>query len=341
MRRLGNSLERLTQKSLELIKVIKTSEPPLISSRLATRIAELKKQLSTLSPSAIYRIDTAFKTEYAYHMIAIEGNTLSLREVRLIIEHGLTIGSHSLREHLEAVNIPKALEYIIESAGRKRKLRVEDILALHSLAMRSIDKAEPGRFRSGYVAISGSKYLPPPAYEVPFLVEQMVEHLNSNPFKLDPVELAFKAHLWLVSIHPFRDGNGRVARLLMGLILLRGGYPPAIIRKEHRRRYLTVLEKAQTRLDFKPYYDFMAQELLTTMNTCLAMVKQQSRGDAIVNLSETAKRYGLKPSYLSSLARRGILPAVKIGGRWHIMLKDFESYLAKRRLRRTNLSIYQ
>ncbi|RLG04780.1 MAG: Fic family protein, partial [Thaumarchaeota archaeon] len=123
-----------------------------------------------------------------------------------------------------------------------------------------------------------SKYLPPPAYEVPFLVEQMVDHLNSNPFRLDSIELALKAHLWLVSIHPFRDGNGRVARLLMGLILLRGGYPPAIVRREHRRRYLSVIEKAQIRLDLKPYYDFMAQELLTTMNTYLSMIKQQKAG---------------------------------------------------------------
>jgi len=90
-------------------------------------------------------------------MIAIEGNTLSPKEVRLIIEHGLTIGGHSLRERLEAVNIPKALEYIIESARRKRKLGVEDLLVLHSLAMRGIDEAKPGRFRSGYVAITGSR----------------------------------------------------------------------------------------------------------------------------------------------------------------------------------------
>ena len=278
MFKVGDSLERFARRCLDVIKIIEASKPSPISSRLTTRIAELKKQLSTLSPSVIYGIDTALKTEYTYHMIAIEGNTLSLKEVRLIIEHGSTIGSHSLREHLEAVNIPKALEYIIESAGRKRKLRVEDILVLHSLAMRGIDKAEPGRFRRGYVAITGSKYLPPPAYEVPFLVEQMVDHLNSNPFRLDPVELTLKAHLWLISIHPFRDGNGRVARLLMGLILLRGGYPPAIIRREHRRRYLSVIEKAQIRLDFKPYYDFMAQELLTTMNTYLSMIKQQKAG---------------------------------------------------------------
>jgi len=199
--------------------------------------------------------------------------------------------------------------------------------------MRGIDEAEPRRFRSGYVAISGSKYFPPPAYEVRFLVE----HLNSNPFRLDSVELAFKAHLWLVSIDPFRDGNGRVARLLMGLILLRGGYPPAIIRKELRRRYLSVIEKAQTRLDFKPYYDFMAQELLTTMNTYLIMIKQQSGEDAVVSLAEAAKKYGLDPGYLGLLARRGILPAIKVGNRWHIRVKDLKTYLAKRRLRRIDM----
>ena len=126
MHRLGNGLERFARRSLDVIKIIEASKPPPISSRLTNRIAELKKQLSTLSPSVIYRIDTALKTEYTYHMIAIEGNTLSLKEVRLIIEHGSTIGSHSLQEHLEAVNIPKALEYIIESARRKRKLRVEE-----------------------------------------------------------------------------------------------------------------------------------------------------------------------------------------------------------------------
>ena len=184
MYRLGNGLERFARRSLDVIKVIEASKPVLISSRLTTRIAELKKQLSTLSPSVIYGIDTALKTGYTYHMIAIEGNTLSLKEVRLIIEHGSTIGSHSLREHLEAVNIPKALEYIIESAGRKRKLRVEDILVLHSLAMRGIDEAEPGRFRSGYVAISDSKYLPPPAYEAPFLVALEFDDEVFKPEKL-------------------------------------------------------------------------------------------------------------------------------------------------------------
>ncbi|RLF93103.1 hypothetical protein DRN52_06960, partial [Thermococci archaeon] len=161
MCKVGGGLEKFARRSLDVIKIIEASKPLPISSRLTARIAELKKQLSTLSPSVIYRIDTALKTEYTYHMIAIEGNTLSPKEVRLIIEHGLTIRGHSLREHLEAVNTLKALEYIIESARRKRKLGVEDILVLHSLAMRGIDEAEPGRFRSGYVAISGSKYLPP------------------------------------------------------------------------------------------------------------------------------------------------------------------------------------
>ena len=101
----------------------------------------------------------------------------------------------------------------------------------------------------------------------------------------------------------------------MGLILLRGGYPPAIIRREHRRRYLSVIEKAQTRLNFKPYYDFMAQELLTTMNTYLIMIRQQSKEDAVVSLAETAKKYGLDPGYLGLLARRGLLPAIKVGNR--------------------------
>ena len=339
-REMDTSLDGLARRSLKFIKAIEDSRPPLISSGLASKIAGLKREfdlLRPLRPDMVCRMAMALKTEYAYHTISLEGNTLSLEETRLVIDYGMTVRNHPLREHLEAANIPKALEYIIELSKKSRKLKADDILALHSIVMRGIDEAEPGRFRSGYVAIAGSKYLPPPAYEVPFLVEQMVEHLNSNPFKLDPVELAFKAHLWLVSIHPFRDGNGRIARLLMGLILLRGGYPPAIIRREHRRRYLSVIEKAQTRLDFKPYYDFMAQELLTTMNAYLIMIRQQSGEDAVVSLAEAAKKYGLDPGYLGLLARRGILPAIKVGNRWHIRVKDLKTYLAKRRLRRINM----
>lgn len=336
MRRTDNSPYDIAPKSLRVIEAIRDS-PSSMSLALVKRMNNLGDEFDEIrssTPDIILKLAWMYKSQYAYHTIALEGNTLSQEQTRFIIEQGMTIANKSLRENLEARNIPDALNIVLDIAKTPRKpLTQGDILDIHKLAMNGISEAEPGRFRAGFVQIGGTPYVPPPAYEVGLLIDRMLTHINSNPKRMSPIELAFKAHLWLVTVHPFLDGNGRVARLFGGLILVRNGYPPIMIRKEHRRRYVAGLKEAQTKSVFKNYYDFMAEEFISTLAAYTASARQESSGDAVIPLAEAAKRFGLDPEYLGLLARKGVIPALKTEKRWQVRIKDMDEYLRKRHRR--------
>jgi Fic family protein len=115
---------------------------------------------------------------------------------------------------------------------------------MHALVLRGVDDEEAGRYRRGQVRISGSEHVPPEAVAVPGLMKQLVEWLNDSAATLDPVERAALAHFRLVDILLFADGNGRTARLLMNLTLMRDGYPPAVVRRDERLEYYGALDAA-------------------------------------------------------------------------------------------------
>lgn len=163
----------------------------------------------------------------------------------MVVEKGLTVGGKSLAEHLEATNHAAALGKVVQIArSRFRALTEHTLLDLHAMILRGLDDANAGRYRSIPVRISGSRVVLPNPAKVPVLMAEFFSDLASMARK-HPVELAAEAHYRLVTIHPFIDGNGRAARLLMNLILLQHGYPPALIRKRDRLPYLKSLEKAQ------------------------------------------------------------------------------------------------
>lgn len=143
-----------------------------------------------------------------------------------MIEKGLTVGGKSLKEHLEATNHAGALKFV-RSLIRKKPSRIsgQDILGVHGLILRGIDDENAGRFRNVPVRISGSAVVMPNPRKVPELMEDFLAWLGEK-HDLHPVALAGEAHYRLVSIHPFTDGNGRTARLLMNLLLMQQGYPP-------------------------------------------------------------------------------------------------------------------
>lgn len=201
--------------------------------------------LRPLSPELTKNLDEWFKVELTYTSNAIEGNTLSRKETAIIIEKGLTIGGKTLVEHLEATNHAKALD-IIHKLRLKKPYQIteSDILAIHNIILHGIDDYNAGHYRNIPVRISGSTVVMPNHMKVPNLMTDFIAWLKSAA-DIHPVELAGEAHYRLVTIHPFSDGNGRTARLLMNLILIMEDYPPAIIRPQDRLSYITSLETAQ------------------------------------------------------------------------------------------------
>ena len=198
-----------------------------------------------LSPELVRNLEEWFLIELTYTSNALEGNTLTRKETAAVVEKGLTVGGKTLVEHLEATNHAKALKDVVRlSQAHTSELRGVDVLQLHETVLHGIDDLNAGQYRRIPVRISGSPVILPNPMKVPDLMDAFIEWIVTSS-KIHPVELAAEVHYQLVTIHPFVDGNGRTARLLMNLILMQNGYPPAIIRTRDRLKYIGGLEKAQ------------------------------------------------------------------------------------------------
>ena len=309
--------------------LLEQAKSPLIAPSLMSRIEEGFRRLNSerpLSCEALTRLRDLLTVEYVYNTNAIEGNTLTLSETRLVLEEGITVAGKPLRDHLEARNHLQALRYVedLASAGRVEEF---DLLKLHHLVMMGIEDARPGEYRREQVFIGGSGHVPPPPSDVPRLMGRFVDWLNGAGDRLHPVELAAVAHAYLTAIHPFTDGNGRVARLLMNLLLLRSGYPLAIIRKERRRAYYKALEEAD-RGRARPIANLVARAVDESLTLYLGSL------EGIVPLSVAARELGMSADYLGQLARKGYVRAVKLAGRWYVPV-DEVGRLRSRKVRRS------
>lgn len=232
-----------------------------------------------LPAALVQNLDDWFKVELTYTSNAIEGNTLTRRETALVVEKGLTVGGKSLTEHLEATNHAKALDKVREIAGRNNgKVREKELLSLHYLILKGIDDAHAGSYRRVAVRISGSRVIMPNPMKVPDLMEEFGTWLGQS-HDLHPVEFASEAHYRLVTIHPFVDGNGRTARLLMNLILLMHGYPPAIIRKRDRLAYISSLEKVQLGGSKDDFQKIIAKSVNRSLDIYLKAVNEEDPED--------------------------------------------------------------
>ncbi len=217
----------------------------------------LLDQRRPLSAGEAARLREYLDVEWTYHTNSIEGSTLTRQETLVVLKHGVTVGGRTLVEHLEATNHKQAIDYAIDLATLRTPPTQTDILALHKLVLRGIDDANAGHYRQRQVFIAGSEYVPPPPQAVPgrmaefnLWLEKTQPSAPGDSPRLHPVERAAHAHFWLVDIHPFVDGNGRLARLLMNLLLMQSGYPIAIIRTEDRQPYYAALEAGHAgRLD--------------------------------------------------------------------------------------------
>lgn len=235
---------------------------PALDEKLAEISARIENMRSdgALKPADLKRIREHFKIKNIYNSNAIEGNRLSLGETRLVVRDGLTISGKSLRDVAEAKNLGEAVDYLEELVqDGEAPIRERDIRDVHALILRGIDDAGAGDYRTKPVAISGSDHTPPSPEAVPAEMREFGEWLSGLDLSLprvgrpDAIPLAAAAHMRLASIHPFIDGNGRTARILMNLVLMRVGYPIAIITKDDRNRYYDALENSHEANDLSAF----------------------------------------------------------------------------------------
>lgn len=300
----------------------------LIEERIHERIIAKKLRLDSsrpLSEDIVRRLHRNMEIEYTYNSNAIEGNTLTLRETQLVIREGMTISGKSLVEHLEAKNHPKAIEYIENLANCD--LGEADILKAHEMVFSGILE-NAGNYRNSQVYVEGSEHVPPPAFEVPGLMGELLTSLEKNPQELRPIEMAAVFHYKLVFIHPFDDGNGRIARLLTNLLLIRYGYPLTVIRNVDRRRYYDTLRKADHG-DLKPFVNFIARCVEQSLDLYLNAVEPSDQKRKFLSLAEASKLAPYSQEYLSLLARRGVIAATKMGKNWYLTQRDLEDYLRR------------
>ncbi|MDZ7586592.1 MAG: Fic family protein [Patescibacteria group bacterium] len=259
-------------------------------------LTQKKKQLDQLQPLSkelVKNLDDWLRIELTYTSNAIEGNTLSRQETALIVEKGLTVSGKTLIEHQEAINHAAAWGLVKELARSGAKITASDILGIHRLILNKIDDQNAGHYRSASVRISGSTVILPNPLKVPELMAKFISGLKKG--KDHPLKLAVDAHYQLVSIHPFTDGNGRAARLLMNLILLKAGYPAAIIRKEDRLKYLNSLETAQLGGSKENYYELIYAAVDRSFAFYLPNVKNKSvrvEKSKLLKIGELAKLCG-------------------------------------------------
>jgi Fic family protein len=214
---------------------------------LIARIAAKKAELDRLRPAVgagLANFEHIHDLELTYTSSAIEGNTLSAAEMALVIEQGITIGGKPLKDHLEAIDLYEAIGYIRALARRGTPLTEADLRQLHHLVVQRSHPEIAGRYadQGRYVLTETGRHTFPSPTEVPALMGDLARWLGVAP---NTPETAFAAHRQLVDIHPFNDGNGRTARLLMNLILIRGGYPPVAVRPQDRPAYVGALQEAQ------------------------------------------------------------------------------------------------
>ena len=210
--------------------------------------------------------------EWTYNSNAIEGNTLTLSETKVVLE-GITIGGKSMVEHLEVINHREAILFIEALIAKKEPLSEWNIRNIHSLILKEIDNANAGKYRNENVLISGAKHIPPKFYEVGDLMQRLIAEYQNEWKAFHPVVRATLLHGEFVKIHPFIDGNGRTSRLLMNFELMKNGYPPIIIKNDERASYYNVIDLAHTTMDYAPFIELVSKLELESERLWLSVLE--------------------------------------------------------------------
>ncbi|MBI5892660.1 MAG: Fic family protein [Deltaproteobacteria bacterium] len=218
---------------------------PTETKDILSKLASLKSALDGYRPFSdhvVKQLRDYYRIGLTYTSNAIEGNTLTESETKVVIEDGITIGGKSLKEHYEAIGHAKAYDHIYSLLDKP--ISEDDVLFLHKLFFEQIDAGNAGRYRQKNVIITGADYLPPDYREVSRLMKRHIENLNSGAGNQHIIEWASDMHAEFESIHPFIDGNGRIGRLLLSIITMKNGCCPVIIPLIRRAEYIDAVQKS-------------------------------------------------------------------------------------------------
>ncbi len=293
-----------------------------IKPTLYKRILEKKIRIDSyppLHPDLEKQIHQQRTIEYIHSSNAIEGNTLTLGETAAAI-NGETINGKTIKEHFEAINHPEAINYI--ETHTQEPITETTIKHIHTLLMDRL-LHEPGAYRTGAARIAGAHIMPPKSNEIPDKINELLTWLNTNPYEYPPIELSARFMHRFLAIHPFQDGNGRTARLLMNQILMQHSYPVLTnISIRDRKKYLEALREADHD-DPLPLINLVAMSVEDNLTKHIIPVEEQET----YSLREAAKHSPYTAEYLGLRARDGSLGAYKAGRNWRVTKEDLEQYI--------------
>lgn len=224
--------------------------------KLLEKRAKLVEIRNSNSEKLFDNFDKAFEVDYAHNSTAIEGNTLTLIETKVLLEDGISVGNKSLREIYEVVNHNKAFAYVKKCISENKQLDENIVKDIHSILLENI--LVGGVYRNVEVRITGAKHKPPAPSEMYYQIKEFFSNINSKS-DLNPIELAAWTHAEFVKIHPFIDGNGRTSRLIMNCQLMRNEFLPVSINTEDRLEYFNLLEEYAVNGNLAPFVDFIAK----------------------------------------------------------------------------------
>lgn len=311
----------------------------ILDPQLASRIGEKLKKLNSLRPlhpSIVSKLKQQFAIDMTYNSNGIEGNSLTLKETAWVIQDGLTIKGKPLKDHLEAKDHYEALEFLYETVEYNRQQTISEVFirALHQLVVRETEREEAGKYRTVNVMITGSDHTPPDMSGVSLKMYNFMRWIKNNQKKLHPIELAALIHHKIVYIHPFVDGNGRTARLVMNLTLMQEGYPLVVVLKNDRQKYYRVLAQAD-KGTYQPLVRFIAQAVERSLNIYLKVLFPARINETkFVSLSTLAKETRYSAKYLNLLARFGKIEAHKEKRVWITTIGAIKRYEENRQRQR-------
>lgn len=235
----------------------------------------LKREIDSCRPikaPLLKQIKEYYRIGLTYSSNAIEGNSLTETETKIVLEDGITIGGKPLRDHYEAIGHSEAYDLLFK-LSKQTSITERNILDLHYLFYYRIDRENAGKYRKTGVIITGSRYVPPSPKSISELMKKFIEELTLIKENHHPIEYAALLHKEFVGIHPFVDGNGRTARLLMNLALLQAGYTIVIIPSILRQDYINLLEIAHTKGDVLPFINFISCMVYESLKEYLRLIK--------------------------------------------------------------------
>ena len=228
---------------------------------IAERVTQLRS--SPLPAETVKSLRLWFRTQHVFHSNAIEGSTLTLYETQVVIGDGLTVGGRPLRDVLAAKNLATALDWVEDLAQKDEPINERTIREIHELVMRGEDGVLPGRSKTEDNRVAGAQFRTPSFLQTPPLMDALGKYLSS--VHQAPVISSAVLHAWMVGIHPFRDGNGRTARLLANLVLIRHGQPVALLTEDRRPEYYSSLDQAHCTGDLTDFIKLWCSCVGTTL----------------------------------------------------------------------------